>query len=306
MYVIVKEGEEVIFERGNKEASHPIIKELKSGKYKLSVFLEKPQSNIKDIEIYLKSLFEQEPERVIDDFESVLIGYLKYSFSHYDRSPKAIRNSILNKLRNISGSGVAMILRPFIIIRSSVRDNMPKPYVSPSKISIIGFPIEEYIRYEVPYEYKEIDSSVVYLSTSDVLSVRFYKMFDELLRETYDYHDYNYEIVMKRGKKSATIESILIETLERLSSMFRGSDIDRIAWNRHSLRYKIVRGKIVPDVNINITLVQLPPSVDKRDVEKTAKEKIFNSIRQILCEILEIEDIEAYIDLSDVKISVNI
>ncbi|GEM_PF-5757706 len=303
-------GDDLIFKRGSCErcgSSSP--KAVENGEYKLVIKMPGSQSgNVKEFVEFVKKAFSLDPLSVMN-IEELFFEYIKTSVG--SSRPKDVISKVLNRIKNITGGVSALVLKPFILIRSSsVPSGTLKPYESTLE-NIVAIPKEEYVRYVSPFKTEDIDSELMYLCVSDLLSRDFYEKIHAYLSSLDGFDREISEIVYNASKKNQKLvnvfEAVRLKLEEVLNSI---PEIERAAVETHRRRetkpFIIRNGKLVPLFRIKINIIQMPPALGKSQIEEATRKAVYETARKVISEVFKIPNIDEYFDLSEIEVYLNI
>ena len=312
---LYKDGKEIL-SRGapcEDRCSHS-TKPLEKDGYKLEIFNVGTQAQtVKPFIEYIKERFQRKPEDILK-IEEIFLEYIKREIS--GSKPKDIISKALNRIKNVTGGVTALILEPFIVIRTSATPTgFKKPYKArPELEGVIAIPLEEYIRYKAPFKADGIDSSLLYLSVSEYPSSEFYKKFHERISSLKDFDRDVLDIVYKKNNKRVRLVGLFERTKEELKeSLKRLPEVESVNVDMNEDRpFGISGGKVVPNIRLKIKLTQMPPALDTKQVEEASRRAVYVKAREVFYRVFlegipgtTIDDVDRFIDISGIDVIVN-
>ena len=312
---LYKNGKE-IFSRGApcRDRCSPASNPLEKGDYTLEIIGVGTQAQtVKPFVDYIKKKFSEDPESILR-IEDLLLEFLQKDIA-LDR-PKDVINRVLNRIKNITGGVTALILEPFVVIRTSAAPTgFKKPYITnPELEGILAIPLEEFVRYRARFKSDGIDSRLLYLSVSDAPSGEFFRRLHERISSLKGFEDDILEIVYKKNNKRVRLVGLFERAKELLKQSIKSlPEVENVNIDLPEERpFVIVNGRIRPVMRLKIKLTQMPPALDTKQVAEASRRAVYEKAREIFYRVLlanipgfSIEDVDRFVDLEGIDVIVN-
>jgi hypothetical protein len=98
----------------------------------------------------------------------------------------------------------------------------------------------------------------------------------------------------------------LAKALERLPEIEKISIEVRDGARRRPRTFIVRSGKLVPLFRIKVSIIQMPPALDKKQIEEATKKAVYEATKRVLANVFKIEEPEKYFDLPEIQVYVNI